>query len=197
MKVKICGIRDLETALFAASCGADALGFVFYAPSPRNITVQDAKEICDALPPFVTRVGLFVECGAEFVNETCERVGLDLAQIHFEASDEFFAALRVRHIKVIRAKSAADVAKYEDEYRLVDSFVDGYGGAGERLNLEWFQSVDTLKIILAGGLNSQNVNEAAKLGFYGVDVSSGVESSKGIKDKKLIERFINNAKSIF
>jgi len=195
MRVKICGIRDVETALFAAECGADALGFVFYEPSPRNISLEIAKEICDALPPFVSRVGLFVECEPRFVNETCKSVGIDLAQIHFEAGDEFYAALEVRHIKVVRAKSARQIAMHASEYRLVDSFVEGFGGAGHRLNLEWFDGVDCSKIILAGGLNHDNIAEVARLGFYGVDVSSGVESSKGIKDRALIQKFIQKAKT--
>jgi phosphoribosylanthranilate isomerase len=195
MKVKICGITDVKTALFAAACGADALGFVFYEPSPRNISVQKAKEICDELPPFVTKVGLFVNSTAEFVNDTCRNIGLDLAQIHFEASEEFHKSLNIRHIKVVRTKSAEDLTMHDGEYRIVDSFVEGFGGAGTRLNLEWFDGVDASKIILAGGLTCENVKTATKLGFYGVDVSSGVESSRGVKDYTLIDNFIKNAKS--
>lgn len=193
MKVKICGIRDLQTAIFASECGADALGFVFYEPSPRYIKPTDANNICKKLPPFITKVGLFVECTAEFVNETCKICGIDLAQIHFEASEDFYSNLKVNHSKVVRAKNPAEISMYGDEYRFVDSFVDSYGGEGKRLNLEWFDG-DNSKIILAGGLNPSNVNEAKKYGFYGVDVSSGVESSKGIKDTRLIEAFIKAAK---
>jgi phosphoribosylanthranilate isomerase len=195
MKVKICGIKDMDTALFAANCGADALGFVFYELSPRNISVQKAKEICDKLPPFVTKVGLFVNTSAEDVNKACNDIKLDLAQIHFEAHEKFYKSLITRHIKVIRANSAEDISNHSDQYRIVDSFVDGFGGAGTKLSLEWFKDADTSKIILAGGLDCDNVKIATKLGFYGVDVSSGVESSRGIKDKSLIENFIKNAKS--
>jgi phosphoribosylanthranilate isomerase len=193
MKVKICGIKDIDTALFAANCGADALGFVFYEPSPRNISVQKAKEICDKLPPFVTKVGLFVNTSAEVVNKTCNTIGLDLAQIHFEATKEFYDSLNIRHIKVIRAKNIQDLSIYSDEYRIVDSFIEGFGGGGIELNLEWFKGVDTSKIILAGGLNCKNIENATRLGFYGVDVSSGVESSRGMKDYTLIKNFIKNA----
>lgn len=194
LKIKICGIRDLDTALFAAECGADALGFVFYEHSPRYISAIDAQKICSKLPPFVSRVGLFVDCSTEFVNETCERVGLDMAQIHFDAEDDFFARLKVRFARVVRAKSHEDVSKYSDEYRFVDSFVDNYGGEGKRLNLGWFDATDNSKTILAGGLTPENLHEVKNYGFYGVDVSSGVESSKGVKDKLLIKKFIEACK---
>jgi len=190
MKIKICGIRDLDSALYAAECGADALGFVFYKPSPRNISLEDAKNICLKLPPFVSRVGLFVECDAEFVNKICETARLDLAQIHFEPEEDFFDKLTVRYSRVVRAKVSDDIDKYSNEFRFVDSYVDSYGGDGKRLKLEWFKGSDNSKIILAGGLTASNVNEVKKYGFYGVDVSSGVESSKGIKDRVLIKKFI-------
>ncbi len=195
MKIKICGIRDVETALYTAQCGADALGFVFYESSPRYIDPESAKIICDSLPPFVSRVGLFVECTAQFVNETCKTVGIDIAQIHFEADEDFYDALEVKYIKVVRSKSAKDIDKFSGEFRFVDSFVDGYGGEGKRLNLDWFDDVDRSKIILAGGLTPDNVSEVLEYGFYGVDVSSGVESAKGIKDRVLIKEFIDMCKS--
>ena len=147
MKVKICGIRDIDTALYTAECGADALGFVFYEPSPRYISPDMASDICNKLPPFVSRVGLFVECSADFVNKTYQRVGLDIAQIHFDAGEEFYADLRVRHSKVIRAKTKQDISKYDDEYRFVDSFVESYGGEGKRVNLDWFAGNNNSKII--------------------------------------------------
>ncbi len=190
MKIKICGIRDLDTALFATGCGADALGFVFYERSPRYISALEAQKICSELPAFVSRVGLFVDCSVDFVNDTCGKVGIDIAQIHFDAEESFFEKLKVRHIKVVRAKTADDISKHSDKYRFVDSFVDSYGGEGKRLKLDWFDRVDNSKIILAGGLTPDNINEVKKYGFYGVDVSSGVESSKGVKDKALIKKFI-------
>jgi phosphoribosylanthranilate isomerase len=192
MKIKICGIRDVDTALFAANCGADALGFVFYEPSPRYISPSDAKKICDLLPPFVRRVGLFVQCSAGFVNNTCSFAGLDMAQIHFDADDSFYDALTTPFLRVVRAKSIEDISKHSCEYRFVDSYVDGFGGEGKRLELDWFDQNDNSKIILAGGLTPSNVPEVLKYGFYGVDVSSGVESSKGVKDKVLIKNFIES-----
>jgi phosphoribosylanthranilate isomerase len=192
MKVKICGITDIDSAMFAAECGVDALGFVFYEKSVRNISAKKAREISAALPPFVSRVGLFVNCSADFVNATCDEALLDIAQIHFEADKSFFELLKVRFLPVIRAKKQDDLLKNNGEFRIVDSFVDGYGGEGKSLNLDWFGDSDNSRTILAGGLTPQNVSQVAKYGFYGVDVSSGVESQKGVKDKRLIKEFIDN-----
>ncbi len=196
LRVKICGITNLEDALTAIEYGADALGFVFYNKSPRYITPQDAKTIIDKLPPFVEKVGLFVNVDVATVNNICKEAGITLAQIHFEVDEEFLSSIDVNVLPVVRAKCQKDVHKYAQNYRLVDAFCEGYGGEGKRLNLEWFEGVDCSKIILAGGLTANNLNEVKKYGFYAVDVSSGVELSKGKKDKQKIENFISNAKSI-
>ena len=191
MRVKICGITNIEDALVAIDAGADALGFVFYEKSLRYISPQKAKEIIDQLPPFIERVGLFVGCDAAFVNQTYHDSHLSLAQIHFEADAAFYEALEVPYIKVLRAQSKDELIMIDtSQYILVDSFVEQYGGEGKRLNLEWFDGVDCSRMILAGGLNSQNVREVAQYGFYGVDVSSGVEETKGKKDKMKIENFM-------
>jgi len=191
MRVKICGITNLEDALAAIEAGADALGFVFYEKSPRFITPQKAKEIVDKLPPFIERVGLFVNCDAQSVNAIYHDSHLSLAQIHFEADDAFYDALEVKYMKVIRAESKEAIRMIDrDNYYLVDSFVEQYGGEGKRLNLEWFEGVDCSKMILAGGLTSENVAEISQYGFYGVDVSSGVEETKGKKDRMKIENFM-------
>ena len=195
MRAKICGITNLEDALVAVDAGADALGFVFYEKSPRYITPQKAKEIIEQLPPFIERVGLFVNCEASFVHETYHDSYLSLAQIHFEADDAFYKSLQVPFIKVIRAKSRDDIIMIDKSaYCLVDSFVEQYGGEGKRLDLSWFEGVDCAKMILAGGLNSQNIAKLSQYGFYGVDVSSGVEESKGKKDRMKIENFMKAVK---
>ncbi len=194
IRVKICGITNLDDALAAVKAGADALGFVFYEKSPRFIKPQIVKEICQKLPPFVERVGLFVNCSSSFVNEVCKKSLLSLAQIHFEADDKFYRELEVKYLRVIRAKTKEDIEKFSNEYRIVDAFVESYGGEGKRLNIEWFNDVDRSKIVLAGGLNPENVKEVKDLGFYGVDVSSGVEKEKGIKDHDKIYRFIKAVK---
>jgi phosphoribosylanthranilate isomerase len=190
MRSKICGITNIEDALCCVRNGADAIGFVFYEPSPRYITPLKAKEIIATLPPFVTIVGLFVNCEASFVNSVCKECKIDLAQIHFEADDKFYSDLEVKHIKVVRAKNEDDLKKFEDEYRLVDAFVESYGGEGKRVNLDWFRGIDCSKIILAGGLSQANLHELKKFGFYGVDVSSSVESTKGKKDHNKIDSFL-------
>jgi phosphoribosylanthranilate isomerase len=190
MRSKICGITNIEDALCCVENGADAIGFVFYEPSPRYITPQKAKKIISELPPFITIVGLFVNCEAEFVNSVYKECKLDLAQIHFEADEKFYSDLEVKHIKVVRAKNKEDLKNFENEYRLVDAFVESYGGAGKRVNLNWFRDVDCSKIVLAGGLSQENLHELKEFGFYGVDVSSSVEKIKGKKDHTKLDAFL-------
>jgi phosphoribosylanthranilate isomerase len=192
-RVKICGITNLEDAQEAVKAGADALGFVFYEKSPRYISPKNAKEIISKLPPFVERVGLFVNCEALEVNETMDYCNLSLAQIHFEASKEFYEDLNCKYIKVIRAKSKDDILN-SCGYRLVDAYVESYGGEGKRIDASWFKGVDCSYIVLAGGLDVQNVAKMCEFGFYGVDVSSSVEKSKGKKDRILVNSFIKEAK---
>ncbi|MEA1879549.1 MAG: phosphoribosylanthranilate isomerase [Campylobacterota bacterium] len=195
MRVKICGITNLQDALHAVECGADALGFVFYPKSPRYITPEKAKHIIDGLPPFVERVGLFVNESVEHIDKICQECNISRAQIHFDVDEAFIETIGLATLPVVRAKSAQDVHRFEDRYRLVDAFSEAYGGTGKRLNLEWFEGVDCSKIILAGGLSEQNVSEVKAFGFYGVDVSSGVELTKGQKDAHKVKQFIDNAKS--
>jgi len=196
MRVKICGITNLRDALHAVECGADALGFVFYNKSPRYITPTAAKRIIDQLPPFVERVGLFVNEEVETIDTTCRDSDISLAQIHFEVDEELLDTIALKTLPVVRAQKPEDVHQFSDRYRLIDAFCEAYGGSGKRLNLEWFNGVDCSKIILAGGLTPMNISEVKKYGFYGVDISSGVESVKGKKDPKKVEQFIANAKSI-
>jgi len=194
MRTKICGITSYEDAMVAIEAGADALGFVFYEKSPRYISPLDAGAIIKRLPPFVEKVGLFVNVDAQIINSYIQESGCTLAQLHFEAKDEVYEQLFVPHIKVIRAQNKEDILKYSDEYRLVDAYCEAYGGAGKRLNIEWFNDTDNSKIILAGGLDSSNVETLKSYGFYGVDVSSGVEISHGKKSASKVKEFIFNAK---
>ena len=196
MRVKICGITNLKDALHAVACGADALGFVFYNKSPRYITPAAAKRIIDQLPPFVERVGLFVNEGVETIDTVSKYCDISRAQIHFDVDEESLDAIGLQTLPVIRAQCAEDIQKFKDRYRLVDAYSQAYGGTGKRLNLEWFNGVECSKIILAGGLTPENVAQVKKLGFYGVDVSSGVESIKGKKDPLKVKQFIENAKSL-
>ena len=194
MRVKICGITSYKDAMTAIDAGADALGFVFYEKSPRYVTKEQAREIIKRLPPFVEKVALFVNEEAETIDEICNYTGATLAQIHFDAPDELYERLKTPHLKVIRAAKSEDVKRFADEYRLIDAYCEAYGGSGKRLNLEWFENVECSKIILAGGLTPENVKEVKKYGFYAVDVSSGVEASKGIKNPQKVKEFIQNAR---
>ena len=196
LRVKICGITNLKDAIDAVEAGADALGFVFYEKSPRYITPTDAKKIIEQLPPFVQSVGLFVNMNPPQIDFMCKLSGVDIAQIHFEANEVFYKHLSTKHIKVVRAKRKEDILNYKDEYRIIDAFVESYGGEGKRLNLDWFDGVDCSKIILAGGLNSDNVKELKGYKFYSLDISSGVELKKGFKDKQKMINFINKANEL-
>ena len=196
MRVKICGITNLKDALYAVECGADALGFVFYNKSPRYITPTNAKRIIDKLPPFVERVGLFVNEGVETIDTVCKYSDISRAQIHFDVDEESLDAIGLQTLPVVRAKCAEDVHKFSDRYRLIDAYSEVYGGSGERLNLEWFDGIDCSKIILAGGLSVENISEVKSYGFYGVDISSSLELVKGKKDPKKVKQFIINAKSL-
>ena len=193
MRTKICGITSVKDAMMAIDAGANALGFVFYKKSPRYVTITQAKNIIKQLPPFIEKVALFVNEDAHTIDNTCQSVGATLAQLHFQASQDIYENLKTPHIKVVRAENKDDVLLYSEEYRLVDAYCESYGGAGKRINIEWFKDVDCSKIILAGGLNDINVSSLTEYGFYGVDVSSGVEQSHGIKDATKVKNFILNA----
>jgi phosphoribosylanthranilate isomerase len=180
--------------MMAIEAGADALGFVFYPPSPRFITPQDAKKIIKQLPPFVEKVGLFVNEDAAAINAMSKESSITLAQIHFEAPQETLDALTLPYIQVTRAAQEKDISALNGQYRLVDAYCEAYGGMGKRLNLEWFKGKDNSHIILAGGLSPENVHETLEYGFYGVDVSSSVEATKGVKDPDKVKSFVYNAK---
>lgn len=184
----------MKDAHESITAGADALGFVFYDKSPRYICAEDARSIISSLPPFVEKVGLFVNLDAQTINTIARISGITLIQLHFDVTDELCHALEFPYIKVVRAQSSADIIKDSKSYRLVDAFCEAYGGMGKRLNLEWFDGVDCSKIILAGGLTPENVKECLPYSFYALDVSSGVEASKGVKDPVKVLTFIKEAK---
>jgi len=196
MRVKICGITNLKDALDAIKAGASALGFVFYSKSPRYIEPSLAKEIIKQLPPFVQSVGLFVNESAQTINHIANITKINLAQIHFEVDNNFYNELEIKALKVVRAQKKEDLELYKNEYRIVDAFVESFGGEGKRLNLEWFEGIDCSHIILAGGLNANNLEELKEFNFYSLDVSSGVELTKGIKDKQKIKNFIDKANEL-
>ena len=196
MRVKICGITNLKDAIDAINAGADALGFVFYPKSARYVEPSTARDIIKQLPPFVQSVGLFVNETAQTVNHIAQISQIDLAQIHFEADEEFYKSLEIKAVRVVRAQTKEDLELYENEYRIIDAFVPEYGGVGKRLNLDWFKDIDCSRIILAGGLNTNNLKELKGFNFYSLDVSSGVELTKGLKDKQKIIDFIHRANEL-
>lgn len=193
MRVKICGITTLEDALVAIEAGADALGFVFYEKSPRYITPKKAQEIIQKLPPFVERVGLFVQASKDEIQEIAKMTGISLIQLHWDVSQEFCEGLDLPSLRVARIRQASDLNGLEG-YTLLDIHTPAFGGSGERIPLSWFDGHDCSRWILAGGLTPYNVGEIHTLGFYGVDVSSGVEKAKGVKDHDKVKNFIINAK---
>ena len=196
MRVKICGITNLQDALDAINAGADALGFVFYSKSPRYIEPLKAKEIVDSLSPFVQTVGLFVNEDEDFINEVCQKSKMQIAQIIDDNEILNYDLLQTKYVKVLRVKSQEDLKNLNSDYYLVDAFVEGFGGEGKRVALEWFEHMDCSKFILAGGLTSNNLKEIDGYGFYGVDVSSGVEESKGKKSKQKMINFVKEANEI-
>lgn len=201
IRVKICGITNVEDALQACACGADALGLVFYAKSPRRVTPEQACAIIQALPPLVTTVGLFVNEDPQRIRETAGFCGLDVFQLHGDerVAECDFAPRRT--IKALRVQNAASLVGHQ-EYRtsalLLDAWVAGaYGGTGQCFNWELAAGVARQRpVILAGGLTPENVAAAVSaVRPYGVDVSSGVESAPGRKDPAKVAAFIRNAKS--
>lgn len=201
-RVKICGITNSEDALVAADAGADALGFVFYPPSPRYITPDQAAGIIARLPPFIQSVGLFVDHSPDMINQTVELCGLDLVQLHGDESPGFCKLVKSRIIKAIRVRnetSLENMFSYEVSAFLLDAWSPlAHGGTG--LTFDWELAVAASgkgRIILAGGLTPENVADAVKrVHPYAVDVSSGVEASAGKKDPDRIREFIKRAKGI-
>jgi phosphoribosylanthranilate isomerase len=199
--VKICGITRPEDARAAAMAGADAIGLVFYAPSPRHVTYQQANEIIRALPPFVTTVGLFVNAEKSYIQEVMDNVAIDLLQFHGQESAPECGRYQRPYIKAIAMREGEDpaimAAGFPDAQGiLLDSYhATQVGGTGESFDWTRVPRNLNLPIILAGGLYPDNVAEAVRqVRPYAVDVSSGVEAQKGIKDADKIAAFIAAAK---
>lgn len=201
VKIKICGITELDDALHAVDCGADALGFVFYERSPRAITPDKAQAIIAQLPPFVTVVGLFVNEDPRIIRDVVDHCRLDVIQYHGDETPETVQMAPRRVIKALRVKTASSLAGHE-EYQvsalLLDTWVaNAYGGTGETFNWELAASVARQRpVILAGGLTQKNVALAIEaVRPYAVDVSSGVEAAPGRKDPQKVAAFIHAVKS--
>jgi phosphoribosylanthranilate isomerase len=201
--VKICGIRSVEDAQAAVEAGADALGFVFYPPSPRYVTPEDADQIIRGLPPFVTTVGLFVDVPLDLINDIAARCRLDRIQLHGHEPPEFCRQLKQPVIKAFRIKnvdSLAQLPRYTVSAYLLDAYVEGALPGGTGASFPWdlaAQAKPYGPVILAGGLTPENVGAAiARIRPYGVDVSSGVERAPGLKDHQKVRAFIACAKTV-
>ncbi|MCW8157648.1 phosphoribosylanthranilate isomerase [Stutzerimonas stutzeri] len=202
VRSKICGITRVEDALVAAHAGADAIGLVFYPKSPRAVTVQQACEIVAALPPFVTTVGLFVNASRGEVNEILDAVPLDVLQFHGDETPADCEGFRRPWFKALRVGGDEDIAAQIARYAnasgiLLDTFVAGVpGGTGERFDWSLIPPALAKPLILAGGLTIDNVQQAiAQVRPYAVDVSGGVEASKGIKDASKVQAFVRSVRS--
>jgi len=199
VKVKICGITDIGDALSATEYGADALGFVF-APSPRQVTIEQVQEIVDHLPPFITKVGVFVDHPLDKVQEIMTRCSLDIAQLHGSESPEYCQSLFPKVVKSFRVKEEAILEhfpRYKVNAYLLDSYrADLKGGTGHSFDWAIAQKAKEYGlIVLSGGLNPENVQKAVTMVRpYAVDVSSGVEAKPGKKDRSKLYSFIKGAK---
>jgi phosphoribosylanthranilate isomerase len=202
VRVKICGITNLTDALAAVEAGADALGFMFFTGSKRYITPAEARKLTLQLPPFILRVGVFVNPSQEEVTEAIGTAGINALQFHGEETPGYCASFSLPVIKAIAIRDASSLdalQQYSPSAFLLDAYVPGErGGTGETFNWKLALNAKTLgkPIILAGGLTPKNVGPAiSEVAPYGVDVSSGVESAPGKKDPKKIEDFIRAAKA--
>lgn len=203
VRSKICGITRVEDALAAAEAGADAIGLVFYAKSPRAVSVQQAREIIAALPPFVTSVGLFVDASRCELGEILDAVPLDLLQFHGDETPDECDHYGRPYIKALRVKPGDDIAAQVARYAnargvLLDTFVPGIpGGTGEAFDWSLVPAQLSKPVILAGGLTAANVAQAiGQVRPFAVDISGGVESAKGIKDAAKIHAFIEAVRSV-
>jgi len=195
-RIKICGITRPGDAVAAAQAGADAIGLVFYPPSPRFLNVERAREIRDALPPFVQTVALFVNPDAAQVAQAIGRVHPALLQFHGEETPDFCSQFGLPYVKACRVTQGVDLLKYLRLFStasgwLLDAHVEEYGGVGARFDWSLVPARLERPLVLSGGLTRENVGEAVRrVRPWAVDVSSGVELSKGIKDAAKIAAFI-------
>lgn len=195
-RIKICGLTRPQDVRAAVNAGADAIGFVFYPPSPRHIAFDRAAELAALLPPFVTAVGLFVNPTPAFVEQALSRVPLQLLQFHGDESDAECARYGRPWIRAARMRSGVDLIEFAACHPgargiLLDAFVDGYGGGGKTFDWSLIPEGFTRPIILSGGLDPDNVGEAVRrVRPWAVDVSSGVEVGKGIKDAAMMAAFV-------
>lgn len=201
-RTKICGITRIEDGLACARHGADAIGLVFYPPSTRHVSAERAREIARALPPFVTTVALFVDPTAAEVEKVLHEVRPDVLQFHGNEAPEFCASFGVSWLKAVRVKAGLNLVEYATRYReaqglLLDAYVEGQaGGTGQSFDWALIPAGLPLPVVLSGGLDAGNVAAAIRqVRPWAVDVSSGVEAAKGIKDEAKIAAFMQGVRN--
>lgn len=200
-RIKICGITREQDLDAAVAAGADAVGFVFYPPSPRFLSVERAAALAARVPPFVTSVGLFVNPEPSLVREVLAALPIDLLQFQGDEAPDLCEQFGHSYVKVARMRPGLDLVEFARAYAsarglLLDAYVEGYGGAGQSFDWSLVPANLPLPIVLAGGLTAENVGTAVRrLRPWAVDVSSGVEVSKGIKDAAKIAAFIAAVKN--
>jgi len=201
-RVKICGITSPKDAKLAVNAGADAIGLVFYEPSPRHVDINQACKIAKSVPAFVTKTALFVNPDKAYVQKVLDSVAIDLIQFHGDEPAEFCEQFAKPYIKAVRMQATTQLGALALEFKessglLLDAYVAGTpGGTGEKFNWNWIPKEFDLPIILAGGLTSGNVKQAIeKASPWAVDVSGGVEASKGVKSPEKIKQFMQQVMS--
>lgn len=194
-RIKICGLTREEDVDAAAQAGADAVGFVFYPESPRHVTLSRARELARRLPPFVTPVGLFVNALPAQIEAACEAIPSLVLQFHGDETPEQCAAARRPYLRAARMAPGLDLLHFAHRYAdaqalLLDAYVEGYGGGGKVFDWSLIPPSVPIPVVLSGGLTPANVTDGIlQVRPWAVDVSSGVESAKGIKDPDAIRRF--------
>jgi phosphoribosylanthranilate isomerase len=195
-RIKICGITREQDLQAAVAAGADAIGFVFFPQSPRHLDIEKAAALVRQVPPFVTRVGLFVNPDPQVLADTLAAVPLDLVQYQGDETPEFCEGFGRPYVKVARMRPGIDLVEFARSYPsarglLLDAYVESYGGAGQMFDWSLVPKSLPLPVVVAGGLTAANVGDAIRrLRPWGVDVSSGVEAAKGIKDADKINAFV-------
>ncbi len=201
-RIKICGITRVEDALAAAQLGAHSIGLVFFAGSPRAVTPQQARDIIAALPPFVVPVGLFVNADAQTVRNTIAVAPVQLLQFHGDETPQYCAGFGLPYLRAVRVRPGVDLLQYAREFHtarglLLDAYVDGvHGGTGATFDWSLIPRDLPVPVVLSGGLHAENVAEAVRrVRPWAVDVSSGVESAKGIKDVRKMAAFMTGVRN--
>ena len=201
-RIKICGLTRVQDMQAAVAAGVDAVGLVFYPDSPRHVTIEQAVELCRHVPPFVTIVGLFVNASRAEVHRVIEAVPLNLLQFHGDETADQCEGFGVPYLKAARVRPGVDLLEFAAQFAsaralLLDTWTPAYGGSGESFDWSLVPASCPLPVILSGGLTPDNVAKAIlQVHPVAVDVSSGVESAKGIKDAAKIRAFVNAVRGV-